>query len=72
MADGTRLGHTSDEELVEPITSWKGYLWDTFDLPQDQRWLLFKLDAFVLTFSSVIRIPRYFPQRERERKTLTH
>jgi hypothetical protein len=33
--------------------TWKGYLWDTWDLPQDQRRLLFKVDALVLTFSSI-------------------
>ena len=38
---------------VKPKSSWKGYLWDTWTLPQDQRRLLFKLDAFVLTFASV-------------------
>lgn len=35
------------------IKTWKGYIWDTWDLPKDQRWLLSKLDAFVLTFASV-------------------
>ena len=44
----------SQEQLVvKVITTWKGYLWDTWELPQDQRWLLFKVDAFVLTFASV-------------------
>jgi ACS family pantothenate transporter-like MFS transporter len=44
----------SQEQLVvKPIKSWKGYLWDTWDLPSDQRRLLFKLDAFVLTFASI-------------------
>lgn len=44
--------------VVKPIKSWKGYLWDTWELPPDQRWLLFKLDAFVLTFASVRNYPR--------------
>ena len=39
--------------VVKPIQGWRGYLWDTWELPKDQRWLLFKLDAFVLTFASV-------------------
>lgn len=39
--------------VVKPLKSWKGYIWDTWELPQDQRWLLFKVDAFVLTFASV-------------------
>ena len=42
-----------DTFVVKPITTWKGYVWDTWELPKDQRWLLFKLDAFVLTFASV-------------------
>ena len=41
------------ETLVKPIKTWRGYLWDTWELPKDQRWLLFKVDAFVLTFASV-------------------
>lgn len=43
----------SEQQLVQPPKSWKGQLWDTFDLPKDERWLMFKLDAFVLTFASV-------------------
>lgn len=46
----------SEQALLKPKTSWKGYLWDTWDLPKDERWLLFKLDAFVLTFASVSNI----------------
>jgi hypothetical protein len=42
-----------DQLIVKPIKTWKGYIWDTWELPKDQRWLLFKLDAFVLTFASV-------------------
>lgn len=46
--------NTSQELLVaQPTKTWKGAIWDTWDLPKDQRWLLFKLDAFVLTFASV-------------------
>ena len=44
---------SQDRLLVKPLKSWKGYIWDTWELPKDQRWLLFKLDAFVLTFASV-------------------
>ncbi|KAG9678701.1 MFS general substrate transporter, partial [Aureobasidium melanogenum] len=43
----------SDAITVEPLKTWKGYLWDTWELPPDQRWLLFKVDAFVLTFASL-------------------
>lgn len=58
LAEKTVVSETgldrSDASLeVKPQNSWKGYLWDTFALPQDQRRLLFKLDAFVLTFASV-------------------
>ena len=42
-----------EQLVVKPIKTWKGYVWDTWELPKDQRWLLFKLDAFVLTFASV-------------------
>ncbi|PIG69567.1 allantoate permease [Aspergillus arachidicola] len=42
-----------DQIEVQPIKSWKGYVWDTWELPPDQRWLLFKVDAFVLTFASI-------------------
>ncbi|KNG91321.1 putative allantoate permease [Aspergillus nomiae NRRL 13137] len=45
--------HSSDQIKVQPIKSWKGYIWDTWELPPDQRWLLFKVDAFVLTFASI-------------------
>ncbi|KAE8138951.1 major facilitator superfamily domain-containing protein [Aspergillus pseudotamarii] len=44
--------NSSDQLTVQPINSWKGYIWDTWELPPDQRWLLFKVDAFVLTFAS--------------------
>lgn len=46
--DGSR-----EQLVVKPIKSWKGYIWDTWDLPSDQRRLLFKVDAFVLTFASL-------------------
>jgi hypothetical protein len=44
---------SSQEFIVKPISTWKGYVWDTWELPKDERWLLFKVDAFVLTFASV-------------------
>ncbi|RSH93611.1 hypothetical protein EHS25_006257 [Saitozyma podzolica] len=38
----------------EPVVAtWKGRIWDTFDLPKDERKLLFKVDAFILTFASL-------------------
>ncbi|KAF5986572.1 transporter [Fusarium coicis] len=44
---------TEDHVVFEPVKTWKGYIWDTWDLPQDQRRLLFKVDAFILTFASI-------------------
>ncbi|KAF2656229.1 MFS general substrate transporter [Lophiostoma macrostomum CBS 122681] len=43
----------SEETRVQPQRSWKTYVWDTWDLPKEQRWLLFKVDAYVLTFASL-------------------
>ncbi|KAJ5579703.1 uncharacterized protein N7459_005688 [Penicillium hispanicum] len=53
MTRDTEANSSHTEELVQPLKTWKGYLWDTWELPRDQRWLLFKLDAFVLTFASI-------------------
>lgn len=39
--------------VVKPVQTWKGYIWDTWELPPDQRRLLFKVDAFILTFASI-------------------
>ncbi|KAH6970946.1 major facilitator superfamily domain-containing protein [Ilyonectria sp. MPI-CAGE-AT-0026] len=44
---------SQEEIVVAPIKTWKGYVWDTWELPPEQRWLLFKVDAFVLTFASI-------------------
>ncbi|KAH7255060.1 hypothetical protein NW759_012644 [Fusarium solani] len=41
------------EVVVKPVQTWKGYIWDTWELPPDQRRLLFKVDAFILTFASI-------------------
>jgi ACS family pantothenate transporter-like MFS transporter len=56
LPDKNHLASRDEEsslEVKKPTASWKGYLWDTFDLPKDERKLLFKLDAIVLTFASV-------------------
>lgn len=42
-----------EDRAAQPIKSWKGYIWDTWELPQDERRLLFKVDAFILTFASL-------------------
>lgn len=44
---------TEYEESENGGKSWKSYVWDTWELPKEQRWLLFKVDAFVLTFASI-------------------
>ncbi|KAH8675048.1 major facilitator superfamily domain-containing protein [Ilyonectria robusta] len=44
---------SQEEIVVAPIKTWKGYVWDTWELPPEQRWMLFKVDAFVLTFASI-------------------
>ncbi|KAF4460158.1 MFS general substrate transporter [Fusarium albosuccineum] len=49
--ESTRSSH--EDVVVKPLKTWKGYLWDTWELPPEQRWLLFKVDAFVLTFASI-------------------
>ncbi|KAG4416248.1 hypothetical protein IFR04_010594 [Cadophora malorum] len=43
----------SREQLVAKPRTWKSYVWDTWELPKEERWLLFKVDAFVLTFASI-------------------
>jgi hypothetical protein len=60
MAIDTEANFPREQNIVQPTKSWKGYIWDTWELPSDERWLLFKLDAFVLTFASV----SYFYGRE--------
>nr|XP_019013959.1 pantothenate transporter [Kwoniella pini CBS 10737]OCF52740.1 pantothenate transporter [Kwoniella pini CBS 10737] len=51
------IGNINDRRPVreaQPIKeTWKGRLWDTLDLPSDQRKLLFKVDAVMLTFASL-------------------
>ncbi|KAH7131542.1 major facilitator superfamily domain-containing protein [Dactylonectria estremocensis] len=44
---------THEEIVVTPVKTWKGFVWDSWELPPQQRWLLFKVDAFVLTFASI-------------------
>lgn len=53
-----------DRQIFEPRdheagvvrqSTWKGAIWDTFDLPPKERKLLFKVDAVILTLASVSR-----------------
>ncbi|ORY32279.1 major facilitator superfamily domain-containing protein [Naematelia encephala] len=46
------VGDSRDDASSVEVT-WKGRVWDTFDLPSDQRKLLFKVDAVILTFASL-------------------
>ncbi|KAG7294565.1 hypothetical protein NEMBOFW57_004641 [Staphylotrichum longicolle] len=48
-----RRSTLQDQPPPGPPKTWKGYVWDTWDLPSDQRRLLFKVDALILTFSSI-------------------
>ncbi|KAK4149000.1 hypothetical protein C8A00DRAFT_47304 [Chaetomidium leptoderma] len=43
----------NDQFAATPVKTWKGYAWDTWEPPSDQRRLLFKVDALILTFSSL-------------------
>ncbi|KIY01808.1 uncharacterized protein Z520_01946 [Fonsecaea multimorphosa CBS 102226] len=52
-ARSSASAESSEELIVKPISTWKGYVWDTWELPKEERWLLFKVDAFVLTFASI-------------------
>lgn len=56
MTEDPEAIRPQNDKVVKPIRTWKGYLWDTWELPSDQRWFLFKLDAFILTFASVGRV----------------
>ncbi|KAF5020120.1 hypothetical protein F66182_7852 [Fusarium sp. NRRL 66182] len=44
---------TDSSNVKEPTRTWKSYVWDTWELPKEERWLLFKADAFILTFASI-------------------
>lgn len=52
--DVENISHDSQDAVAgKRIKTWKGQLWDTWELPPEERWLLFKLDAFILTFASI-------------------
>ena len=40
-------------DLLPAKTSWRSYIWDTWDRPPAERQFLHKLDAVVLTFASI-------------------
>ena len=51
--DAENMSSSDESAFVKPTRSWKSYVWDTWELPPKERWLLFKVDAFVLTFASI-------------------
>ncbi|KAL2157333.1 hypothetical protein VTH06DRAFT_6271 [Thermothelomyces fergusii] len=56
VESGTMSGGSSAAPHDNPPVdgrSWKRYVWDTWDLPPAERRMLFKVDAFVLTFASI-------------------
>ncbi|SMR53685.1 unnamed protein product [Zymoseptoria tritici ST99CH_3D1] len=42
--------HEHDEQ---PKITWKSYVWDSLDKSPEERKLVFKLDAFILTYASI-------------------
>ncbi|KAL1858397.1 hypothetical protein Plec18170_002595 [Paecilomyces lecythidis] len=46
----------------EPKRKWVSYIWDTFDKSPEERRLLFKLDAAILTFASLGYFIKYLDQ----------
>ncbi|CAH0041678.1 unnamed protein product [Clonostachys rhizophaga] len=61
-ASDTEATGSDIDVVVKPVQTWRGYVWDTWDLPPDQRWMLFKVDAFVLTFASLGYFLKYLDQ----------
>jgi hypothetical protein len=61
-ASDTEATGSDVDVVVKPVQTWRGYIWDTWDLPPDQRWMLFKVDAFVLTFASLGYFLKYLDQ----------
>lgn len=49
--ESVEAGDIIQKELKKP--KLVGYLWDTFDKPPEERKLLFKLDAAILSFASI-------------------
>lgn len=45
-----------------PKSTWKSYLWDTFDKSPEERRFLFKLDAVLMTLASLGYFIKYLDQ----------
>ncbi|KAM6524328.1 hypothetical protein FSOLCH5_004929 [Fusarium solani] len=46
----------------KPKSTWKSYLWDTFDKSPEERRFLFKLDAALMTLASLGYFIKYLDQ----------
>jgi ACS family pantothenate transporter-like MFS transporter len=62
-----RAATSSEEDLSDPVHAkpkrkWQSYIWDTLDKPPEERRLLFKLDAAVLTFATLGYFIKYLDQ----------
>jgi MFS transporter, ACS family, pantothenate transporter len=53
LSSTSKDGDESVEVFQKRKVTWKGALWDTFDSTPEERRLLFKLDAVLLTFASL-------------------
>lgn len=47
------VDYSSEVIQKNPKKRWVSYIWDTFDKSPEERRLLFKLDAAILTFASL-------------------
>jgi MFS transporter, ACS family, pantothenate transporter len=66
-AEFARTTTSSDEDLSSPVQAnpkrkWQSYIWDTLDKSPEERRLLFKLDAAVLTFATLGYFIKYLDQ----------
>lgn len=57
-------GSSSAAEVIQvkPTSTWKSYLWDTFDKSPEERRFLFKLDAALMTLASLGYFIKYLDQ----------
>ena len=62
-----RAATSSEEDLSSPVQAkpkrkWQSYIWDTLDKSPEERRLLFKLDAAVLTYATCGYFIKYLDQ----------
>ncbi|KAK1991374.1 major facilitator superfamily transporter [Colletotrichum falcatum] len=53
MGDSPRSKSPASLAQEKPNPSWRSYVWDTLDKSPEERKLMFKLDAVILTFASL-------------------